>query len=153
MIYLEFKLRLPELLLMRVDKMTMSTSVEARVPFLDRALVEFAMGIPMSVKIRGAVTKHILKKACQGLIPDRIIHRRKQRVRCTADGMVARRFRAEVEETIVASRLRAEGYFDYAEIASLFARHRGGVDAGLHIWTLYNLTAWFDRWIDGRLPA
>lgn len=55
MIYNEFKLRLPELLLMRVDKVTMSQSLEARVPFLDHHLVEFSMNIPMAHKVRGAV--------------------------------------------------------------------------------------------------
>ncbi|MGH7427900.1 MAG: asparagine synthase (glutamine-hydrolyzing), partial [Candidatus Methylomirabilaceae bacterium] len=57
MTYNEFKLRLPELLLMRVDKITMSTSVEARVPFLDHKLVEFTMGIPMEYKVRNGVPK------------------------------------------------------------------------------------------------
>src|SRR4029077_2888928 len=77
MVYNEFKLRLPELLLMRVDKIGMSTSIEARVPFLDHHLVEFTNGIPMSHKVRGGVAKHLLKKAVAGLIPDEIIHRRK----------------------------------------------------------------------------
>lgn len=48
MTYLELKLRLPELLLMRVDKITMATSVEARVPFLDHHLIEYAMGLPQT---------------------------------------------------------------------------------------------------------
>ena len=53
MTYLELKLRLPELLLMRVDKITMATSVEARVPFLDHHLVEYALGLPRSLKVEG----------------------------------------------------------------------------------------------------
>src|SRR6185436_8281121 len=60
MSYLELKLRLPELLLMRVDKMTMATSVEARVPFLDHHLVEYAMSLPVHLKIKGANGKYIL---------------------------------------------------------------------------------------------
>ena len=50
MTYLELKLRLPELLLMRVDKITMATSVEARVPFLDHHLIEYAMGLPRELE-------------------------------------------------------------------------------------------------------
>ena len=69
MIYWELKNRLPELLLMRVDKMTMATSVEARVPFLDHKLVEFSMKIPWQLKIKNGETKYILKKAVEGLIP------------------------------------------------------------------------------------
>ena len=143
---------LPELLLMRVDKTTMSTSVEARVPFLDRALVEFSMGIPMAVKIRAAVTKHILKKACQGLIPDRIIHRRQGGFAAPLTEWLRGDFGAEVEETIVASRLRAEGYLDYAELASLFARHRGELTPAFTSGRSYNLTAWV-RHMDRRAPS
>ncbi len=77
MIYWELKNRLPELLLMRVDKMTMATSVEARVPFLDHKLVEFSMKIPWQLKIKSGETKYILKKAVEGLIPRNIIYRKK----------------------------------------------------------------------------
>ena len=69
MIYLELKLRLPELLLMRVDKITMATSVEARVPFLDHHLVEYAMGLPRSLKVSGTSGKHILKQALEEVLP------------------------------------------------------------------------------------
>nr|WP_083273250.1 asparagine synthase-related protein [Sphingomonas melonis] len=66
MIYNEFKLRLPELLLMRVDKIGMSVSLEARVPFLDHHLVEYSLDIPMEQKIKGRTAKYILKKAVEG---------------------------------------------------------------------------------------
>ncbi|MEK6754572.1 MAG: asparagine synthase (glutamine-hydrolyzing), partial [Bacteroidota bacterium] len=78
MIYLEFKNRLPELLLMRVDKVSMATSVEARVPFLDHRLVEYSMTIPKEFKIKGGEPKYILKKAVEGIIPKNIIYRKKQ---------------------------------------------------------------------------
>src|SRR6202035_167348 len=68
MTYLELKQRLAELLLMRVDKMTMATSVEARVPFLDRELVEFALALPMSMKVRDGVGKWLLKHTVDGLL-------------------------------------------------------------------------------------
>src|SRR3954453_14189157 len=78
MTYLELKQRLAELLLMRVDKMTMATSVEARVPFLDHELVEFALALPPSVKVRDGVGKVILKEAVDGLLPRDLVYRRKQ---------------------------------------------------------------------------
>ncbi len=77
MIYLELTQRLPELLLMRVDKMTMATSVEGRVPFLDHHHVEFALQIPTALKYKDGQTKYILKKACEGIIPDDVIYRKK----------------------------------------------------------------------------
>jgi len=78
MTYLDLNLRLPELLLMRVDKMSMAVSLEARVPFLDHKFVELAMSIPAAVKTRDGVLKYILKKAVRGLIPDELIDRKKQ---------------------------------------------------------------------------
>src|SRR6266852_3436245 len=78
MSYLDLNFRLPELLLMRVDKMSMGVSLEARVPFLDHKFVELAMSIPQAVKIKNGTLKYILKKSIQGLIPEELIHRKKQ---------------------------------------------------------------------------
>jgi asparagine synthase (glutamine-hydrolysing) len=78
MTYLDLNLRLPELLLMRVDKMSMAVSLEARVPFLDHKFVELAMSIPEAVKTRNGVLKYILKRAVRGIIPDELIDRKKQ---------------------------------------------------------------------------
>lgn len=78
MSYLDLNLRLPELLLMRVDKMSMGVSLEGRVPFLDHKFVELAMSIPTDVKTRNGTLKHVLKKAVRGVIPDELIDRKKQ---------------------------------------------------------------------------
>ena len=71
MTYLELKQRLPELLLMRLDKITMANSVEAREPFLDHHLVEFALALPPAMKYRNGVGKHVLKQAMVGILPPR----------------------------------------------------------------------------------
>ena len=78
MSYLDLNLRLPELLLMRVDKMSMGVSLESRVPFLDHKFVELAMSIPEAVKTRNGNLKYVLKKSVRGLIPDELIDRKKQ---------------------------------------------------------------------------
>ena len=78
MSYVDLNLRLPELLLMRVDKMSMAVSLEARVPFLDHKFVELAMSIPQAVKTRHNTLKYILKKSVRNLIPDEMIDRKKQ---------------------------------------------------------------------------
>jgi asparagine synthase (glutamine-hydrolysing) len=78
MSYLDLNLRLPELLLMRVDKMSMGVSLEARVPFLDHKFVELALSIPAQAKLGSGGTKYLLKKAVRGLLPDDLIDRRKQ---------------------------------------------------------------------------
>ena len=78
MSYVDLNLRLPELLLMRVDKMSMGVSLEARVPFLDHKFVELAFSIPPDIKTKNGELKHLLKKAVRGVIPDEIIDRKKQ---------------------------------------------------------------------------
>ena len=78
MSYLDLNLRLPELLLMRVDKMSMGVSLEGRVPFLDHKFVELAMSIPQKMKTKDNVLKYLLKKSVRGIIPDELIDRKKQ---------------------------------------------------------------------------
>lgn len=75
--YLELVQRLPELLLMRADKMAMMASLEARVPFLDHRLVEYLFAMPQARKVPGLKLKYILKKVAEGIIPHEIIYRTK----------------------------------------------------------------------------
>ncbi len=78
MSYLDLNFRLPELLLMRVDKMSMGASLEARVPFLDHNVVQLAMGIPERLKLKNGTLKYILKESARDLLPEGIIDRPKQ---------------------------------------------------------------------------
>src|ERR1700681_868482 len=78
MTYLYLDLRVPELLLMRLDKMGMGVSLETQVPFLGHKFVQRAMSIPEDAVTRGNESKHILKTAVRALIPNEIIDRRKQ---------------------------------------------------------------------------
>jgi len=152
MTYLELKHRLAELLLMRVDKMTMATSVEARVPFLDHELVEFAMALPPEMKVRDGVGKYLLKKAVAGsLLPEHIVYRKKQGF----GAPVAEWFRGELgrraQEQIRNSSLRERGLLDYGEIDRMWEAHRRGpVNWAFHLWNIYNVSAWYDYWIAGR---
>jgi asparagine synthase (glutamine-hydrolysing) len=77
MLYLELKQRLPELLLMRADKMAMAASIEAREPFLDHHLIEFMLNVPTALKFKGNTTKYLLKKAAEKFLPREIIYRKK----------------------------------------------------------------------------
>jgi len=148
MTYLELKLRLPELLLMRVDKMTMATSVEARVPFLDHHLVEYAMGIPVNLKIKGASGKHILKHALEKVLPSDLLYRPKRGF----GAPIREWFRGASGEMlgglIMNSSIRRRELFDYAFITRLIDEHRRGArDWSFHLWALLNLSLWYDRWI------
>lgn len=150
MIYQELKLRLAELLLMRVDKMTMATSVEARVPFLDHKLVEFAMSIPSHLKYHEGETKYILKRALKGIIPDRVLQRPKQGFGVPINEWMLDRLGGFVENAIFNSALRRRELFDYGFIGECSRDHRAGrVNNSFFLWTLLNLSLWYDHWIDG----
>ena len=150
MTYLELKLRLPELLLMRVDKMTMATSVEARVPFLDHHLVEYAMGVPRALKVEGRSGKHVLKRALEEVLPADVLYRRKRGFGAPVEGWFRGRAADELEARVMNSTLRRRGLLDYGFVARLFEEHRRGArDWGFQLWALLNLSLWYDRWIDG----
>jgi asparagine synthase (glutamine-hydrolysing) len=152
MTYLELKQRLAELLLMRVDKMTMATSVEARVPFLDHELVEFAMALPPEMKVRDGVGKYLLKKAVAGsLLPDHIVYRKKQGFGAPVSewfqGELGRRAQRQIKESALAERR----LIDYDEVDRMWEAHRRGpVNWAFHLWNLYNVSAWYDYWVAGR---
>jgi asparagine synthase (glutamine-hydrolysing) len=147
MTYLELKLRLPELLLMRVDKMTMAASVEARVPFLDHHLVEYAMDLPVDLKIKGTSGKHILKRALEKVLPSDLLYRPKRGF----GAPIREWFRGESGEVLGAmimnSSIRRRELFDYEFVAQLIDEHRRGArDWSFHLWALLNVSLWYERW-------
>lgn len=142
--YLELKHRLPELLLMRVDKMSMATAVEARVPFLDHKLVEFALTIPQNLKYHNGVTKYILKKAAEGILPHDIIYRKKI-------GFAAPTTRWFKQSNLFNEKLHDmlatnNGWSDILSIQAIKdmqQRNRAdaSVDYSYHLWAIQNLLA------------
>lgn len=151
MTYQDLMVRLPELLLMRVDKMTMLSSVEARVPFLDHRLVELALALPMRLKFRGPETKHILKAAARELLPTEVLRRPKRGF----DVPLAAWLREPplgpwAEATVLGSSLFARNVFQRDEVTRILRAHRTGrADFGFQLWSLVNLCAWYDHWVAG----
>jgi asparagine synthase (glutamine-hydrolysing) len=141
MTYADLNFRLPELLLMRVDKMSMGTSLECRVPFLDHKFVELALSIPESVKVRNGVLKYILKKAVRGVIPGEIINRRKQGFGAPVGdwfsgrlGSLARRELSEFcEQTDLLDPRTVQSWLDKND--------------GQRVWFLLNLALWFKHFM------
>jgi asparagine synthase (glutamine-hydrolysing) len=147
--YLELKLRLPELLLMRVDKFTMATSIEARVPFLDHHLVDYAMGVPRRLKVAGHSGKHILKRALETILPGDLLYCRKRGFGAPIEQWLRGNLVAWFDEHLLTSKMRSRDFFDYKFIAHLLEEHRGGAwDWSWQLWAVLNLSLWYDRWID-----
>jgi asparagine synthase (glutamine-hydrolysing) len=149
MTYLELKLRLPELLLMRVDKITMATSVEARVPFLDHHLVEYALGVPRSLKVAGTTGKHILKRALEDILPHDLLYEPKRGFGAPVREWFREGLGGWFDEHVVNSTMRKRDLLDYGFVTRMLEEHRSRKrDWGFHLWALLNLSLWYERWID-----
>ena len=150
--YMEMKLRLPEHLLMRVDKLTMAHSIEARVPFLDHDVVEFATKLPSSYKLKNGVGKAVLKKAAEPYLDHDLVYRKKQGFGAPMEewfreGDFGRRCQAAFDR----SALKKEGFFDNAYFSDLLKRQIDGNGGySFHLWTVLNAVLWHESWIAGN---
>ncbi|TME97600.1 MAG: asparagine synthase (glutamine-hydrolyzing) [Chloroflexi bacterium] len=149
MIGIELRQRLPELLLMRVDKVSMGSSLEARVPYLDHKLVEFALAIPADVKYRRGISKWVLKRVAERVGLDRRLVYRPKRGFCgSASNMLTRRLLDRAEQDILDSSFARER-FDLRFVRAMFAEQRTGrADHNFRVWTLWNLVAWHACWLE-----
>jgi asparagine synthase (glutamine-hydrolysing) len=150
----ELSNRLTELLLMRVDKLSMAHSIEARAPFLDHSLVSYGLSLPAALKIDGPRTKVVLKRALRGLLPDEVLDRPKQGFRVPLPAWLRGPLASWARHEMFESPLAARGLFNRGYVDELWRRHLAGVqDHSFDLWCLINLGAWYERWIDGRKAA
>jgi asparagine synthase (glutamine-hydrolysing) len=140
----EFGLRMPELLLMRIDKMTMASSVEARAPFLDAQLVEFAARLPLSLHWADGAGKQILKQAFRGVVPEFVLSRRKQ-----GFGAPVWRWLSSLR-SIAEQEILREPLFHYFErdALRLLLHRRRDTRRGFELWMLLNFALWHRHWIE-----
>ncbi len=142
MLWLDFLTYLPDNLLVKVDRSTMLASIEARAPFLDREVLELVLPAAADLKVRGFTTKAILRKAAQGLVPDRVIARRKRGLSVP----VAQWLNGGLAD--LASRHLARcRLFPGAPTAALLAEHRAGRrNHARKLWPLLVAELWAERW-------
>src|SRR5262249_17049665 len=126
LLYIDSKTYLPGDILTKVDRMSMATSLEARVPLLDHKLAEFVVRIPSSLKMRGQETKHILKRAVRGLVPDEILERPKQGFGVPIAEWLNSELRDEIRDTLTDQTARARGVVDPRYVDVLLAEHARG---------------------------
>ena len=152
LMYTDMKTWLVDDILMKVDKMSMATSVEARVPFLDHKLVEFVSGLPPKLKLKGFTTKYILKKTLNGLLPKEILNRRKHAFRVPASKWLQRDLKFLTSEILLSPAAQKRGYFNIDYIRQLVNSHlEGKIDAGQKLWNLICLEFWHQIYFDKSL--
>ena len=147
MSYVELSNRLPELLLMRVDKFSMAHSLEARAPFLDHELVSYALSLPQRAKIAGGETKKVLKLAVADILPANVVNRRKQGFRVPLPEWIAGPLSGWAEDRLFSKTARELDFFDFDYIRQLWQRHQSGAeDRSFDLWCLINLFGWYECW-------
>src|SRR5688572_4334898 len=149
LLYTDIKTYLVELL-MKQDQMSMSTSIESRVPFLDHKLVEFAARLPERLKLSAFSTKRILREAVRGVVPDEILKRPKMGFPVPFATWMRGAWNGVAREVLLDPRTRARGLMNAPAVEALLDAHREGTRAGGDaIWALLNLELWHRTFIDG----
>jgi asparagine synthase (glutamine-hydrolysing) len=154
MLEVDIETYLPGDLLPKMDIATMAYSVEARSPFLDHRLMEFAASLPEDAKLHGGTSKRLLKLALRGWVPDEVLDRPKMGFGVP----LARWFRGELRdlpgERLLDRGALDRGYLRRDEIERLIAEHhRGDVDHSVRLWTLLQLDSWHREVLEAPVPA
>jgi len=141
---------LPDDILTKVDRAAMSTSLETRVPFLDRSVFELAWKLPMSSKLRAGTTKWILRQVLYRHVPPALVDRPKMGFGVPIGAWLRGPLRPWAEELLDPRRLGAQGLLDPEPVRVAWKQHLSGRrDLGYELWDVLSLQAWLDRWLPG----
>jgi len=151
--YVDLKMTMADSVLMKVDKMSMASSLEVRVPFLDHEVVEFATGLPPQWRMRGFETKTILKEAMLAHLPREILYRKKQGYSLPLKNWLRNELRDYARDQIRESEIVRQ-VFDLAAIERVWEEHLSRRHNHNHLlWALLNLALWHRRFFGGRRAA
>jgi asparagine synthase (glutamine-hydrolysing) len=140
---------LPNDLLVKVDIATMAVSLEARSPFLDHHVIEFAASLPEKFKLRGLTTKYLLKKVLRKLLPSENLDRRKMGFGVPIGHWFRGKMQPFLREVVLSEKALNRGLFKPEIVRQLVAQHTEGKrDYSHQLWTLLMLELWFQRFID-----
>lgn len=155
MLYVDTRFYLPNDMLVKLDRMTMAHSLEARVPFLDHRLVEFAASIPPRFKLKqGRVKKYLLKAAVHRRLPDISVWRKKQGFNVPKGLWFKGHLREFVFDHLSPRRIQRMGFFEEEPVTRLLNEHVGGKrDHSHQIWGLLCLSLWWQQFIHEPVQA
>jgi len=147
--YVDTKTYLPNDILVKVDRMSMAVSLEVRAPFLDHKLVEFAATIPSDLKLKGMVSKYILKKTIRHLLPEKILTRKKMGFGVPIGLWLKSELKDIAQQTLFQTKLTQSGYFNLDFIRWMWNQHQRGIsNFTSHLWALLMFELWHQRFIN-----
>lgn len=151
-IYIDIKLTMADSVLMKIDKMSMATSLEVRVPFLDHEVVELCASIPANLKLKKLTTKYILRKALKkyNFLPDSIIYRGKQGYSLPVKNWLREELKDYMVDLFKSSPIIKEN-FDRSYLSRLIKEHLEFKHNHNHIlWALISLGLWYKKFFTAK---
>jgi asparagine synthase (glutamine-hydrolysing) len=148
-LYADLSIYLADDILVKVDRMSMATSLETRAPFLDADVMELAFSMPGRLKMANGQRKYILKKAMQNVLPTRILERRKEGFSIPMKNWLRGELSPLADRLLSADRLEHRGLIDPLEVARLTRAHRERRANHAHV--LFSLMV-FERWAEEFAP-
>jgi asparagine synthase (glutamine-hydrolysing) len=148
-LYCDLHTRLVDDILVKSDRMSMGAGVEARVPFLDHKVVEFAARLPHQFKVSGLSSKILLKRLAERYVPREAIYRRKVGFTVPLTRWFAGPWRGLIDDVLLSERCLDRGYYDPDVVRGIVKDHvRGRVDREQGIWLLLVLEIWHRLFVD-----
>lgn len=150
MLDVDLRVWLADDLLVKMDKMSMAASIEARVPFLDVPFIDWAMRVGHEHKIRGLEGKVLLKRLARTLLPVEVVDRPKVGFTVPLSPWFRGELRELLGDTLLSSRCLQRGWFEAAAVRTAVDDHLSGRrDRARELWTLLTLELWHRAWIEG----
>src|SRR3954471_7042797 len=146
----DFGLYLVDDLLTKTDRASMAWSLEARVPFMDTVVANFAFSLPVRHKVRGLSKKRLLRKAVEPLLPREVVHGKKRGFSIPAAAWLRGELQPFARATLAPDTLRRQGFFRPEAVTRLIDRHVGGrEDLSRQLWGLLAFTLWHEHHVEG----